>query len=79
MSSRHGLDVVGGDYPRAVAKATDQPLGVDLLLHHQNVALVEAEFVVVFTDVGVQCLHTSAEGETERGGWHRNSEGEGKC
>ncbi len=59
-----GLDVVHGDYPCPVAKAADEPLGVNLFLNEQDFPLVETELVVVVTDVCVQGLHMPAGQQT---------------
>ena len=60
---RYQLDVVHGDHACSVATTTDQPLGIDLLLDDELIALGETQLVVVVTDVGVECFNMSA---TER-------------
>lgn len=59
------LDIIDRNYPSLVAKATDEPLGVDLLLNDEEVPLSEAQLIGIVTNIGVQCLHCPV-GEGER-------------
>ena len=57
------LDVVHRYDSCAVAKATDDPLRVDLLLDKQEVPLGETEFIIIITDVGVESFHLPGQGD----------------
>ena len=57
------FDIVHGYNASPVAKATDEPLGIDLLLDSQQISFSEAQLVTVVTDVSVESFHSSTKSE----------------